>query len=235
MVIDVNRLPLNGQGGLFELLSEMRDPRKARGVRHKLQTILSVSICAVLAGARSFTAMGEWAAEQSRETLIRLGSRRGKPPNERTFRRIFSIVDVEELDRRTGQWVAEQQQLLADARAVGIDGKTVRGSGDGDGRALHLLSAIVHGSGAVVAQVAVGSKTNEITRVEPLFEDLNIKGKVVTADALLTQKKIATYLVKKKEADYLFTVKDNQPSLKQDIATLGLDAFPPSVVTHPPR
>lgn len=228
MEIDVERLPLDGQGGLFELLSDIRDPRKARGIRHKLQCILGLAVCAVLAGARSFTAMGEWAAEQSRETLVRMGSSRGKPPNERTFRRAFSMVDVEEIDRRTGRWVAEQQQLLARAKAIAIDGKVVCGSGDGDGSALQLLSAIVHGSGAVVAQVTVETKTNEITRVEPLLEDLDIKGKVVTADALHTQKKFAVFIVKEKEADYVLIVKDNQPTLKNDIATLGLDAFPPS-------
>jgi len=80
----------------------------------------------------------------------------------------------------------------------------------------------------VVAQVAVDSKTNEITQVEPLFKHLDIKGAVVTADALLTQKEIARHLVEDKGADYVFTVKDNQPTLRQDIEALNLDAFPPS-------
>lgn len=232
MLIDVEKLPLHGQGGLFEILCAIPDPRKPRGVRHTVQSILATAICAVLAGARSFTAMGEWAAEQSKETLQRLGSKRGKSPSERTYRRIFDSLDVEELDRRTGSWVAEQQRLQAGA-GLALDGKTLRGSGEGDKRALHLLSAIVHGSGVVVAQVAVESKTNEITKVEPLLDGLDIKGVVVTADALLTQKKIARYLVKKKEADYVLTAKDNQPTLRQDIVTLGLDAFPPSA--HDPR
>jgi hypothetical protein len=227
MVLDVEKLPLQGQGGLFEILCGIPDPRKRRGVRHTVQSILATAICAVLAGARSFTAMGEWAAEQSKETLQRMGSKRGKSPSERTYRRIFDSIDVEDLDRRTGSWVAEQQRLQTGA-GLALDGKTVRGSRDGDKGALHLLSAIVHGSGGVVAQVAVESKTNEITKVEPLLDGLDIKGAVVTADALLTQKKIARYLVKKKEADYVLTAKDNQPTLRQDIATLGLDAFPPS-------
>jgi hypothetical protein len=227
MVIDVEKLPLHGQGGLFEILGGIPDPRKRRGIRHPIPSILATAICAVLAGARSFTAMGEWAAEQSKETLQRLGSKRGKPPSERTYRRIFDSLDVEELDRRTGSWVAEQQRLQAGA-GLALDGKTVRGSADGDKGALHLLSAIVHGSGTVVAQIAVESKTNEITRVEPLLDGLDIQGAVVTADALLTQKKIARYLVEEKKADYVLTAKDNQPTLRQDIATLGLEAFPPS-------
>jgi hypothetical protein len=188
---------------------------------------MATALCAVLAGARSITAIAEWAAEQSPQTLRRMGSKYGRPPSERTYRRTFAIVDVEEIDRRTGRWMAEQQRSLA-AAAVALDGKTVRGSRDGDKGAVHLLSAIVHGSGTVVAQIAVDSKTNEITRVEPLLEDLNIEGAVVTADALLTQKKIAEHLVQEKKAHYVFTAKDNQPTLRQDIATLGLDAFPPS-------
>jgi len=232
MVLDVEKLPLHGQGGLFEILCGIPDPRQRRGVRHTIQSLLATAICAVLAGARSFTAMGEWAAEQSKETLQRLGSKRGKSPSERTYRRLFDSLDVEQLDRRTGSWVAAQQRLQAGA-GLALDGKTVRGSGDGDQGALHLLSAIVHGSGAVVAQLAVESKTNEITQVEPLLDGLDIQGAVVTADALLTQKKIARYLVEKKEADYVLTAKDNQPTLRQDIATLGLEALPPSA--HDPR
>lgn len=227
MVVDVEKLPVEGQGGLFEILSEIPDPRQRRGVRHQIQSIMATALCAVLAGARSITAMAEWAAEQSPQTLRRMGSKYGRPPSERTYRRTFALVDVQEIDRRTGRWMAEQQRSLA-AAAVALDGKTVRGSGDGDKGALHLLSAIVHGSGTVVAQVAVDSKTNEITRVEPLLEDLNIEGAVVTADALLTQKKIAEHLVQEKNAHYVFTAKDNQPTLRQDIATLGLGAFPPS-------
>jgi hypothetical protein len=217
MVVDVEKLPLDGQGGLFEILCTIADPRQRRGVRHKLQSILAIGICATLAGARSLTAMAEWAAEQSRETLKRLGSKYGRPPSERTLRRVLGSISVEEVDRRTGAWVAEQRRLLA-GTGLALDGKTVRGSSDGEKAALHLLSAVVHGSGTVVAQVAVDSKTNEITRVEPLLEGLGIEGAVVTADALLTQREVARHVVEDKGADYVLTVKDNQPTLRKDIA-----------------
>jgi len=217
MAIDVERLPLDGEGGLFDLLSVFPDHRKRRGVRHAMSSILATAICAVLAGARSFTAMAEWAAEQSPETLRRLGSKRGRPPSERTYRRAFANIDVQELDRRTGVWIADQQRLQA-GEGLALDGKTVRGSRDGDQPAVHLLSAIVHGRGTVVAQAAVDSKTNEITQVKPLLEELEIEGAVVTTDALLTQREIAAHLVKDKHADYVFTVKDNQPTLRKDIA-----------------
>lgn len=93
-------LTLQGQGGRFEVLCGVPEPRKARGLRHKIQSVLAAAVCATLAGARSITASAEWAAEQSVETLTLFGSQRGKPPSERTLRRVLHVVDVGEIDRR---------------------------------------------------------------------------------------------------------------------------------------
>lgn len=227
MALDIEKLPLNGEGGLFEVLRKFTDPRKPRGIRHKIQSVLSTAICAVLAGARSFIAIEEWAAEQTSRTLVKLGSIHGTPPSERTYRRVFSSIDVQKLDSLIGGWFTEQHKLLPGA-GLALDGKTVRGSSDGDNNAIHLLSAIVHNKGTVVSQVAVESKTNEITKVELLLDNLDIDGVVVTADALHTQKKTAEHLVETKKAEYVFVAKDNQPTLRQDIEDLGLDGFPPS-------
>ena len=111
------------------------------------------------------------------------------------------------------------------AAQVAVDGKTVRGAVQADGRAVHLLAAM-SGAGAVLAQREVGHKTNEITQVKPLLDPLDLAGAVVTLDALHCQKETARYLVKDKHADYIFTaVKDNQPGLFD-----ALDALPwPSV------
>jgi len=226
MAFDVEKLPLDGEGGLFSVLGTITDPRKRRGVRHKIQSVLAIAVCATLAGARSFTAIAEWAAEQSREALLKLGCNRGKPPSDRTVSRVMHRVDAAEVDRRVGGWVAQQVQLPG--RAISIDGKTLRGSRDGEKPAVHLLSAIVHGSGTVVAQVVVGQKTNEIPCVKPLLAELDLKGGVVTGDALHTQRETARFIVEEKDAHYVFTVKDNQPTLRDDIETLHLGAFPPS-------
>jgi predicted transposase YbfD/YdcC len=216
MELNLERLPLHGEGGLFEVLEGFPDPRKPRGVRHKIQSILATAICAVLAGASSFVEIAEWAADQPRETLRKLGSLKGKPPSERTYRRVLGAIDVEELDRRTGRWVAKQVNL-GPGMGLALDGKTLRGSREGDRQGLHLLSAIVHGEGTVVAQTPVDSKTNEITRVAPLLKEMDIRGVVVTADALLTQQKIARHLVEEKGADYVFVVKGNQGTLLDDV------------------
>lgn len=217
--LQCEELPLDGEGGLFAVLGAITDPRKRRGVRHPLQSVLAVAVCATLAGARGFGAIYEWAADQSNELRGRLRCWRRRPPAERTIRRVLLVVDAQEIDTKVGQWLAGLRQPRG--RALALDGKTLRGSRDGEaGGAVHLLAAVLHGSGEVVAQTRVDTKTNEITRVAPLLGDLDIRGAVVTTDALLTQREIARHLVKDKQADYVFTVKDNQPTLRKDIYDL---------------
>lgn len=224
-MLDVNRLPVEGEGGLLELLRTLPDPRKPRGVRHPLVCIVAIATCACLAGARSFEAMAQWARELSRDALRRLGGKRPTPPSEKCLRLTLQRVDVEALDRQLGAWLARHH--LRPGQAIAVDGKTLRGAHDGDQPAPHLLSAVVHQAGIVLAQQSVGEKTNEIPCVQPLLDPLPLAGSVVTLDALHTQTETARYLVEEKHADYVLPVKDNQPTLKQDIADLHLEAFPP--------
>lgn len=224
--IEVQKLPLDGRGGLVEVLRCMPDPRHRRGRRHRMVSIMAIAACATLAGAQSLIGIAEWAQTQSTATLRRLGCHDGKAPSEPTIRRILTKVDVVELDRRVGGWMARHGVLRGEGLA--LDGKTLRGSSDGEGKPVHLVSAVLHREGTVIAQHRVPDKTNEIKSVEPLLESLDITGAVVTGDAMFTQKQIATHLVEDKQADYLFTVKDNQPTLRQDIEDLHLEAFPPT-------
>ncbi len=225
-MLDVEKLPLEGDGGLVEVLREVADPRKRRGIRHALDSVLALAVCAKLSGAKSLEAMAQWAEDLPVETLKRFGCRRGRAPSEPTFRRLLGRIDPAELDRRLGKWTARQTELAG--KGLAIDGKTVRGSKDGQEPPVHLVGAVVHGEGLVVAQSRVADKTNEITSVQPLLAGLDIEGTVVTGDAIYAQKEIARHLVEEKKADYLFTVKDNQPTVKSDIEALQLDAFPPS-------
>jgi predicted transposase YbfD/YdcC len=147
------------------------------------------------------------------------------------------------VDRKLGLWVARQESVLK-GMGIALDGKTLRGSREGQKKGVHLLSAVVHGSSVVVAQMRVSDKTNEIPCVKPLLSELDIEGAVVTADALHTQRDTVRHLVEDRKANYVLTVKDNQPTLRQDIEDLftekeqqaqrkiaaqGLDheAFPP--------
>jgi len=225
-VIDVNRLPLEGTDGLIELLTTMVDPRKRRGVRHPLVCILAIATCACLSGARSFEAIAQWADELSRDALKLLKCKRRRPPSEKCIRLTLQRLDAAEFDTKIGSWLVRHNIQVH--QGIALDGKTLRGAHDGDKTAPHLLGAVLHREGIIVAQQQVGDKTNEIPCVKPLLKDLDIEGAVVTADALHTQKETARFVVEDKKADYVFTVKDNQATLRQDIADLRLDAFPPS-------
>jgi hypothetical protein len=214
---------------LIEILKALSDPRCKRGVRHRNLSIIAISICAVICGCRGYTAIAQWATQCSQKMLERLWCRkkdyRYLPPSEPTIRRQLQRIDAEEVDRAIADWVSH----LSSGNAVGIDGKTLRGARREDGTKVHLLSAFIHQQGITIAQKEVPATSNEIPTAIPLLEPLNLTGKVVTADALHTHKDLASFLVKKKKADYCFTVKDNQSILKEDIAYLGLnEAFPPS-------
>jgi hypothetical protein len=195
-------------------------------------SVLTVAICAMLSGARSYTVIGEWAARSSQELRRRLGCRFDRrrnllvAPSEPTLRRAIQQVDAAAVDTDINTWLLRQSNPTAEALA--IDGKTCRGSKNRQGAQTQLLAAFLHKQGVVVAQQAVAVKSNEIPAVRPLLANLDIAGRVVTADALHTQTDTAAFIVEHKQADYLFTVKDNQATLKRDIETLQMEAFPPS-------
>lgn len=228
MVLELEKLPLSGAGGLFDALGKVADPRMRRGIRHPMLSVLAMAACATLAGARSLAAIAQWAAELSHEQRKLLGARHRYAPNESTFRRVLAKTDVTALDQVTGQWLARHG--ISPGEGIAIDGKTLRGSHDGEKRPVHLVSAVLHREGIVVAQTPVAEKSNEITSVEPLFADLDIKGAVVTGDAMFTQRAIARHLVGDKQADYVLQVKDNQPTLRQSVEDRmrPLVALPPS-------
>ncbi len=230
-MIDVNALPVEGEGGLIDLLKTIVDPRKPRGVRHPVVTVVAIAVCAALSGARSFEAIAQWSQGLSREGLRKLGSKRWHAPSEPTIRRVLQGLDANTVDARIGQWILGQHS--AAGQGVAVDGKTVRGAHDAGQRAPHLLSAILHDEAVVIGQLEVEEKTNEIPKLPELLAPLPLEGAVITADAMHTQTESARFIVETKKADYLFTVKDNQPTLRQDISDLKLESFPPS--THHDR
>jgi hypothetical protein len=193
-------------------------------------TIVAIAVCAALSGARGFCAIAEWAQGLSRDALRQLGSKRRTPPSEPTIRRVLQRIDADRIDAQIGQWLAGQHPLAG--RAVAVDGKTIRRGHQAGQPPPHLLSAILHQEGVVIGQIAVQEKTNEIPKLPELLAPLPLEGAVVTADALHTQQHTARYVVETKKADYLFIVKDNQSTLRQDIADLDWKASPPSPYHH---
>jgi predicted transposase YbfD/YdcC len=211
--------------GVLRVLDAVPDPRKPRGVRHQINTILALAVCAVMAGCRSFTAIGEWAASASEQVLSALGT--GCAPSESTMRRALQRLDGDQLDSAIGSWAAGRSEPIGTKRRlVAVDGKRVRGSSKGTVDARHLLSAIDHAHAVVLAQREVGCKTNEITEFAPLLDGVELTNAVVTADALHAQKAHADYLVLQRGAHYLLTVKGNQPGLSAQLKALPWKQVP---------
>ncbi len=203
---------------LVEALAAVADPRARRGVRHRSCTILSIGVCAVLAGARSYVAIGEWAADLTPAVRLRLGLGR-RAPCESTIRRVLQRVDAAALDWVVSGWLAARIVAGREPATIALDGKTARGARSGDDRAVHLLAAFDTRTGVVLGQSQVDGKTNEITAFTPLLDGIDITGVMVTADALHTQRAHADYLIGR-GAHYLLTVKANQPRLLTQLRKL---------------
>ncbi len=204
---------------LTEVFAVVPDPRDPRGVRHPLPGILSVESAAVTAGARTLLAIGEWVAHADRETLTRLGiGLSGRVPSESTIRRTLAGVDAVDLDRRLGAWAATRVGQRGGRRVLAVDGKSLRGAATGGTRP-HLLAALEHERGVVVGQLAVPDKTSGIAALKDLLEPMDLIGTVVTTDALHCQRDTATWLVGR-GADYVMTVKGNQPRLRARLKAL---------------
>ena len=213
---------------LLEVLAEIPDFRKARGKRYPLQSILALACCAILCGYRSYSAIAEWGANYGQRFTRVLGFTH-KTPSASTLHTIFKGVGLEVFEAKLGAWAetvsaTDPSLLEATPTATALDGKTLRGSKKQGAPGAHLLSALSHQVGVTLAQVAVDEKSNEITAVETLLRGLVLEGRVITMDALLTQRRIAQQIIGA-GGDYVMMVKDNQPQLRADIAQVF--ALPP--------
>jgi len=225
--------PLTAAPGLAAVLSTVTDPRKRRGVRHGLVTVLSVAVCAVAAGARSFVAIAEWAADLPVEVAAALGIG-AVPPSESAVRRLVQRLDPDRFDTVIGAWIQQLSRArvpVGRRRVLAVDGKTLRGSRHLDGAGMqvasrHLLAVIDQHCRVVLGQVAVDvtaqGKGSEINQFAPLLDTLtgaDLPGVVITADALHTQREHVAAL-QTRGAHWVLTVKGNQPSLHRQLAKL---------------
>ncbi len=208
----------NGELAPVDRLRDLPDPRDRRGRRHSLWSVILVAASAVVAGADSYAAIAQWAARAPQATLARLGTRAVAglgvrvAPSAATIRRVLEAVCPSGLAALTGAGTAG-------AQTAAVDGKKARGSRDGAVPAAHLL-AVMTGGGQVAAQIRVPAKTNEIGGFAALLRPLDLRGVVVTADALHAQRDHARFLVEDKKAHYVLTVKKNQPGLYQRLRRL---------------
>jgi predicted transposase YbfD/YdcC len=217
-VVSVESGPVVSQH-LLEVLSGLDDPRKRRGRRHAAAAIVAVALTAMLGGAKSFVAIGEWAADAGADVLARLGVRRGAPA-ESTIRRVLQKISPEALDAALGGWMWLRTATVGGRRVIAFDGKTVRGARDAAGNLVHLLAGLCQRAGVVLGQIDVGAKTNEIPRLVELLKTLpDIAGAVLTADAMHCQVDTAT-TIRDRGAHYVLTCKNNQPSLHARLKAL---------------
>lgn len=217
-------------GELWQVLDGVPDPRGRRGRRHRLPVILACGLAAVLSGARSFVAIGEWIAHQSPQALGSLGVD-GAGPGESTIRRTFARLDADLIDQLLGALMWTRTSIRPGKRVIAIDGKTVRGARTRTRSAPHLVAALDHQAGTPLGQVAVTAKSNEIPAVQQLLGLFDLAGVVITVDAMHTQTDTAKLIVAR-GGDYVFTVKGNQPTLNRQLKDLPWRQVPAHSTTQ---
>lgn len=217
-------LPQDEDGVLFDVASVysrlrvLPDRRQRRGRRYELALLLVLALVAKLAGQDTPEGIAEWVQLRQALFIETFHLKRERLPCAMTYRRALAQADLaRELDRLTREYGLS---LGGTSEHIALDGKTLRGVRPAAGmRGLHLLAAYVPRDGVVLMQVEVAEQTNEIPCAPHVLKVLDLQGKIVTGDALLTQRNLSQLIVEA-GGDYLWRVKENQPQLYQDIAQL---------------
>jgi hypothetical protein len=229
--------------GLLHFLAQIPDPRGRNGRQHPLVAVLALACCAIMCGARGYSAIAQWAQDHDIALMHRLGFTR-RPPKSGGIRKVLMALDPAALEAALSRWAEALLGQLPEAetgcpRAFALDGKSARGSFDGLGKAVHLLSLVAHQSGLTVAQAEVPSggldKTNEHKAALRLLSEMVLEGRLITGDAMFCQRDLSRQVLDG-GGHYLWVVKDNQPTLLADIQA-ALDpaadgAFSPSAAAH---
>lgn len=203
------------------------DPRDTRNRRHLLVDVIVISVCAVIVGCEGPTAIVRW-AKAKEDWLGEVLELPNGIPSKDCVRRVLSLLKPAAFQECFQRWIGEC--LLGDAngshRTIAIDGKAMRRSHNhaaGLG-ALHMVSAFASEHGIALGQIATEEKSNEITAIPKLIDQIDVKGAVVTIDAMGCQKEIAKK-IKGAGGDYVLAVKDNQPTLHEAIRKYFLEAM----------
>jgi DDE_Tnp_1-associated/Transposase DDE domain len=213
---------------LVEYLAQIPEYRAARGKQHPLLALLLLICVAMLCGARSQSAIADWGRHHGRGWLRRLGFTANQAPSQPTLSRLFQHIPHRTVEAVLGRWAEQALRRCPLAAAalegIAIDGKTLRGSKRQGAADAHLLSAFSHRAGLVLGQTGVADRTTEIGAARDFLLALVLEGRVVTADALLTQRELARTILAS-GGDYLMVVKGNQPTLHEEV----VEAFAPEV------
>ena len=209
---------------LYFRFEEREDFRKPRGQRYSLACYLTIAVAARMAGYRGVGAFADFASYLDDEQREAVGAFRSKTrrcrtvPTESTFRYILSNLPPETLEKAVRSWTADATRQTP----IAMDGKQIRGaSRQIEGKGLMTVAAVEHGSGLVIGQTQVPDKTNEITAVRQLVQELDIRGRIVTLDALHVQQETARIVVDQANADYVVTAtKKNQKTIAEDLQSI---------------
>lgn len=201
---------------LLEWMEYIEDVRQARKVRHKLKDILVIVLFATLANADDWVEMEVFGKEHEEFLRNYLELPNGIPSHD-TIQRVFAIVPPEFLEDFQKKWneMLNSEEGCKVKRLLAIDGKTQRGNGNKNQKANHIISAVDE-RGFCVGEKRVEEKTNEIKAIPELLECLNIKGTIITTDAMGTQTEIVKE-IRRKGADYVLALKGNQGKLLEDV------------------
>ena len=209
---------------LLDILAEVPDPRHKKGKRHPLVSILALIVIGLMSNHKGYTSIATWIRDQA-EVAKALGFKSRKTPCVATLHNLLKRLDVVSLEASLTKWVfskLEELQVLKTQQleGVAIDGKELQGSEDPEtGYRTHLLSAVSHELGITLTQRAVSGKTNEIPISTQLLKTFDVTRKVITTDALLTQRTLCKEVIKY-HANYAMPVKENHKQMYNDIREL---------------
>ncbi len=220
---------------LLDILAEVPDPRHKKGKRYNLVSILALLVIGVMSNHKGYTSIATWARSQGALAKA-LGFKSEKTPCAGTLHNLLKRLDIVSLEALLTKWVFSKLESLQvfetqDLQGVAIDGKELCGSKDPETQyRTHLLAAVCHELGITLAQAAVCGKTNEIPISTQLLKAFEVTGKVVTTDALLTQRPFCKEIIKY-QANYAMPVKENHKQMYHDIREL----FEPLSETDTPQ
>ena len=173
---------------LMEALARVPDPRGRQGRRYQLASVLAMAVCAMACGARSLYAIAQWGKQHKRLVCEALGIKRLTTPSHPQLHRIFAALEVEAFEAVLGRWLSARG--LKKGEGIAVDGKTLRGIHGEEIPGVHLIAAFAHQSGIVLGQRAAPGKGRELEAAKAVLESLDLKGHIVTGDALLPQRDV---------------------------------------------
>jgi len=205
--------------GMLRAFGNIEDPRMDRTKHHSLTDIMAIAICATICGADGWVQVVEFGQCKDDWFKTFLDLPNGIPSHD-TFGRVFSLLKPEDFEACFIEWTDSLAEA-SEGQLVAIDGKAIRRSLDSanDKAAIHMVSAWSKANNMVLGQISTDEKSNEITAIPKLLKLIELENAVVTIDAMGCQKKIAKEIINQ-NADYILQVKDNQPTLHENIALL---------------